>query len=72
FFFACYDDRMQQVSIVHTTKNYVTFRVPRKFFHEKIVLSESDALAILRSGMREYRLGKTKKLASLKDLRNGN
>jgi len=67
---------MLQVSIIGTTKDYVTIRIPRTlmrgFAHDEEVLSESQALKILRSGMREYRLGKTKKLTSLKDLRNGN
>ena len=67
---------MQTISILEKNKDYIVIKVPRKlmgrmnFAVEK--LTESQALKILRIGMEEYKTKKTKKLASLYDLRHGN
>ena len=64
------------ISVLKTTKDYVVLKVPRELaksaglFEQE--LTESEALKILRSGIKEFRLGKTKKLNSLCDLRHGN
>ncbi len=41
-------------------------------FIEKNQLTENEALKILRAGMQESKKGKTRKLASLRELRYGN
>ena len=59
------------ITVLRATKDYVVVKVPRELaksaglFEQE--LTESDALKILRSGVKEYRLGKTKKLNSLRD-----
>ena len=64
------------ITVLKTTKDYIVVRVPRELAKSAGLfeqgLTESEALKILRSGMKEYRLGKTKRLNSLRDLRYGN
>ncbi|MBI4119078.1 MAG: hypothetical protein HY452_02340 [Parcubacteria group bacterium] len=64
------------ISILETKKDYVVLKVPRRLmeksnFQYYSTLNESDALRILRAGMREYKQGRTKVLKSLRSLRHG-
>jgi len=63
------------ITVLKTTKDYIVVKVPRELTKSAGFLeqefTESDALKILRSGMKEHRLGKTKKINSLRDLRHG-
>lgn len=65
---------MPQISIISTTKEYITVRIPRVLMgrvvgvHDR--LTEAGALKILQAGMKEYRAGKTKPLTSLRSLRS--
>ena len=67
---------MQAISILEKNKDYIVIKVPRKLMGRMNFaieeLTESQALKILRIGMEEYKAKKTKKLASLYDLRHGN
>ena len=65
------------ISILERNKNYITVKIPRRMwskfdFIEKNQLTENEALKILRAGMQESKKGKTRKLASLRELRYGN
>jgi len=62
------------ITILEKTRDYIVVRIPRKVLGgfrilEKNTLSASEALKILRSGMGEYRQGKTRVLTSLRNLR---
>ena len=66
---------MRNLAVLEKTKEYLVIKVPRRLvrgieFPEQ-QLTEAVAVKILRSGMREYRQGKTKALTSLRDLRHG-
>ncbi len=67
---------MNTISILEKTKDFVVLKIPRRFLRdidlENPALTEPEALRILRSGMAEYRAGKTKILGSLRNLRYGN
>lgn len=67
---------MNSVAILERTKEYIVVKIPRRMLEEntidKKVLTEVEALSILRAGMREYREGKAKRLSSLRELRYGN
>ena len=63
------------ISIIKETKDFITIKMPRRFASQAGLiapkLTETEALHILREGMREYKIGVTKSLTSLKTLRNG-
>lgn len=63
------------ISVLETKKDYVVLKIPRRLIEksefEYSSFNESDALRILRAGMREYKQGKTKLLKSLRSLRYG-
>ena len=67
---------MSYISVLEKTKDYVVVKIPRRFLarldRSADQLTESEALKILRSGMAEYRQGKTKTLLPLRKLRNEN
>ena len=64
------------ILVLEKTKNYIVIKIPR-YFMDRInfgasKLVEDKALKILKAGMQEYKQGKTKIFASLKELRHGN
>lgn len=67
---------MNTISVLEKTKTYVVVKIPRHFWarfsESKNTLTEDEALSIFKSGMAEYRKGKTKILTSLRILRHGN
>lgn len=64
---------MLQISIIKETKDYFLLKVPRPFMRQvnfdSMKLTETEALKILRGGMKEYRQKKTYPLQSLRSLR---
>lgn len=70
---SCYYSGMETIAVIEETKKYVVLKVPRSMMRRVGLnmsnLSEEAALKILRQGMNEYRVGKTKALESLRDLR---
>ena len=66
---------MNNISILEKTRDYVVIKIPRRFLtrfdNSRTQLTEDEAARILKSGMAEYRKGKTKTLVSLRELRNG-
>lgn len=67
---------METIAVIEETKKYVVLKIPRSMIRRAGLsmekLSEGVALKILRQGMYEYRVGKTKTLRSLRDLRYDN
>ena len=63
------------ISIVEKTKDYVVIKIPRKIWadvsRQRATFPEEKALMILKAGMKEFRKGATKPLASLRSLRHG-